>query len=72
MLNLKCNNWSIAPKIEKFLSATGRRKFVEPLFTLVLRDSTRLGWAKRVFDATKNNYHSVTQQAIHALFQKYH
>lgn len=72
MLNLKCNNWSIAPKIEKFLSATGRRKFVEPLFTLVLRDSNRLGWAKRVFDATKNNYHSVTQQAIHALFQKYH
>lgn len=70
MLNLKCNNWSVAPKIEKFLSLTGRRKYVEPLFTWILKDKNHFEWAKRVFNTTMNNYHSVTQQSINALFLK--
>ncbi len=69
MLNLRCNQWSIAPELQQFLQSTGRRKYVLPLFKAVIADSTRLDWAKEVFTKSKNNYHSVTRKSVELLLK---
>lgn len=69
MLNLRCNNWRVAPEIKEFLQSTGRRKYVLPLFKAVVSDNERKPWAKEVFAKAKNNYHSVTRKSVETLLK---
>jgi len=53
------------PVAEKFLARVGRRKFVLPLFEVLMKEE---GWgqpiARRIYAETRAGYHSVTQQSV--------
>jgi aminopeptidase N len=53
------------PVAEQFLARVGRRKFVAPLFTVLMREGD---WgqpiARRIYAQTRDGYHSVTQGTV--------
>jgi aminopeptidase N len=61
------------PAAERFLAAQGRRKFVQPLFELLVREGD---WgrpiAARIYARTRPGYHSVTQAGIDRLLRDGH
>jgi leukotriene-A4 hydrolase len=61
------------PAAERFLAAQGRRKFVQPLFDLLVREGD---WgppiAARIYARTRPGYHSVTQAGIDRLLRDAH
>lgn len=52
------------PALEDFLVHVGRRKFVRPLFKLMVSTEGQLEMAKRIYAKARPNYHSVTQNTI--------
>ena len=58
------------PALEKFLTAQGRRKFVEPLFRGLLAQAE---WgrpiAERIYRMARPTYHPVTRGSVDALFR---
>ncbi len=56
----------IMPDIESFLFRVGRRKFLMPLYR-AMKETGRMGDAKRIFLASRQNYHSVSDGSISAL-----
>ena len=66
MLSIRNNYTPANALLEKFLTETGRRKFVLPLYkALKAKDKDK---AKMLFEKAKNNYHAVTRQSVEALF----
>jgi hypothetical protein len=55
--------------LEYFLQNTGRRKFVLPLYKELVKTVEGKDLAKRIFQISKGNYHSVTRQSVEALFK---
>ena len=56
------------PRLERFLAALGRRKFVLPLFEALAKDKQwGLPIARRVYPAVRPLYHSVTYQSVDEL-----
>jgi len=64
LLNLRCGNWGIEHDLKAFLGSNGRRKYVLPLFSSIIRDKNRLTWAGEVYQNAKGNYHSVTRNSV--------
>jgi leukotriene-A4 hydrolase len=58
------------PKLRSFLTEVGRRKFVKPLFTEMLKSNDGKKMAKEIYSTARNNYHSVTKQTIDQLIDK--
>ncbi len=58
------------PVVDNFLSTVGRRKFVLPLFEELVRKEQYKDWAKKVYQESRKNYHSVTYNSVDALFDK--
>ena len=56
------------PVAEQFLARVGRRKFVLPLFEVLMKEE---GWgqpiARRIYAETRAGYHSVTQASVDAV-----
>jgi aminopeptidase N len=56
------------PVAEQFLARVGRRKFVLPLFEVLMKEE---GWgqpiARRIYAETRDGYHSVTQASVDAV-----
>ena len=56
------------PVAERFLARVGRRKFVLPLFEVLMKEE---GWgppiARRIYAETRPGYHSVTQESVDAV-----
>ena len=57
----------INERLEVFLTETGRRKFVAPLYKAMLADKYWLNKAKRIYKSARPNYHSVTYNTIDAM-----
>ena len=59
------------PVAEQFLGRVGRRKFVAPLFKVLMAQGT---WgepiAQRIYGKTRSGYHSVTQGTVDELLGK--
>ncbi len=54
------------PSLEQFLNAVGRRKFILPLYKALL-ENDYADFAKRVYSASRMNYHAVATQSIDAI-----
>lgn len=54
-------------KLDSFLSQVGRRKFVAPLFKVLIEEEENKIWAKNLYGRVRKNYHAVTQQTIDEL-----
>lgn len=53
--------------IHNFLHATGRRKFLTPIYTSMLENGMETE-AKKIYNSAKSGYHSVSTSAIDAIF----
>jgi hypothetical protein len=57
------------PNIEKFLTQVGRRKFLLPLYTEMIRTADGKKWAKEIYTKARPNYHSVSYNSIDELLK---
>jgi leukotriene-A4 hydrolase len=65
------NNYREAfPALEKFLINVGRRKFVQPLYTLLVQTHEGMEWARQVYAKAGPGYHSVTRHTIDEILNR--
>ncbi len=57
------------PALEKFLITVGRRKFVKPLFALLIETPEGKKRAKEIYAKSRGTYHTVTVQTIDELLK---
>ncbi|TDH26423.1 M1 family peptidase [Segetibacter sp. 3557_3] len=57
------------PAIEKFLTRVGRRKFLVPIYTELIKTAEGKTWAKEVYKRARPNYHPVAYNTIDALLR---
>jgi len=55
------------PAIEDFLSRIGRRKFVLPLFTAMMKNPSQQAFARAVYQKTRDSYHPITRASVDAI-----
>lgn len=58
------------PQLKKFLIDIGRRKFVKPLFTALVKTPEGKRFAKEIYKESRPNYHYVTQTTIDGILNK--
>jgi leukotriene-A4 hydrolase len=56
--------------MEAFLSQVGRRKFLTPLYSEMMKSDKGKAMAKQFFGKYKQNYHPIAQETIEKLLQK--
>ncbi|TAG39285.1 MAG: M1 family peptidase [Cytophagia bacterium] len=56
------------PKLESFLNEVGRRKFLMPLYTSLLK-SNQKELAKQIYQKSRQNYHAVATSSLDELFK---
>ena len=56
--------------LEKFLLKVGRRKFVLPLYSAMLKEDRLSAKAKEIYSVARSGYHAVTVQTLDELFSK--
>lgn len=62
------NKYHVAdPEIETFLTHVGRRKFLEPLYSEMVKTPEGLQWAKAVYTKARPNYHYVSVNTLDEL-----
>ena len=65
------SNYLVAyPALEKFLGSVGRKKFLEPLYSEMMKTEAGRVDAKRIFETSKNNYHPLTAIKIQKIIEK--
>jgi hypothetical protein len=55
--------------LEKFLLKVGRRKFVLPLYSAMLKEDRLSAKAKEIYSVARSGYHAVTVQTLDELFK---
>jgi aminopeptidase N len=55
--------------LEKFLLKVGRRKFVLPLYSAMLKEDRLSAKAKEIYSVARSGYHAVTVQTLDKLFK---
>ena len=55
--------------LEKFLLKVGRRKFVLPLYSSMLKEDRLSSKAKEIYSVARSGYHAVTVQTLDELFK---
>lgn len=58
--------------LEQFLMRVGRRKFVVPLFSALLKNPAYVSRAEAIFKKARPGYHAVTAGSVDELFKKRH
>jgi hypothetical protein len=53
--------------LERFLYSVGRRKFLKPLYTELLKTPVGRERAKRIYQQARPGYHPIAQTTIDAL-----
>ena len=64
MCCLKNKDNTIYPVLENFLQTVGRRKYVKPLFTELVKTTAGKKEAEKIFDSSKANYHTITRETV--------
>lgn len=69
-LGVASNYESCYVHLETFLARVGRKKFLEPLYMELLKNSNTNKKAATIFEKSKSNYHPQTAEKIGGLFTK--
>jgi leukotriene-A4 hydrolase len=71
-LNYRLNRGDskVIPSTDAFLGAVGRRKFVLPLYKVMMKQESMKEMAKSIYAKHRNSYHAVTRQSIDELMEK--
>jgi leukotriene-A4 hydrolase len=70
ILAIRTNYYQAYPAMERFLSTIGRRKFLEPLYTEMMRAPNGEEMAKRIYGRYKHNYHPLAQESLDEIVLK--
>jgi hypothetical protein len=63
-LGIRSGYKAVRPPMKQFLLRTGRRKFLEPIYSALKGNHEDLIWAKEVYAVARNNYHPVAVMTI--------
>ena len=58
------------PTLKVFLTDVGRRKFVKPLFSAMIKTESGRKMAENIYSSSRENYHTKTQMTIDSLLVK--
>jgi leukotriene-A4 hydrolase len=70
LVNIKRQNKTVYPALKEFLKATGRRKYILPLYEALCTNPSDKPWALSVFKEAKGGYHAIAQQSVADIFSK--
>lgn len=56
--------------MQDFLGRIGRRKFVLPLYTALMRNPQQQAYARKVYAASRDGYHPITRSSVDTLMQQ--
>ena len=56
--------------LKEFLKATGRRKYILPLYEALCKNPSDKTWALSVYKEAKGGYHAIAQQSVAEIFLK--
>ncbi len=71
LLHVISNKYEINyPILKNFLTHVGRRKFVKPLFTELVKTDDGKKLAQEIYLSARANYHSVTRETIDEILKK--
>lgn len=62
--SIQKNYKAIEPALSQFLKVTGRQKFLEPLYTAMMKNPEWQKTAKLYFERYRNNYHPIAQNMV--------
>ena len=66
-MSVKANYAPAWPRLEEFLCEVGRRKFVRPLYTDLMKTPEGQERAKRIYARARAGYHPITQRTVDAI-----
>ncbi len=66
-MSVKENYAPAWPRLEEFLCTVGRRKFVRPLYTDLMKSPEGRARAKRIYARARSGYHPITQKTVDAI-----
>ncbi len=64
LLALRTNYEVAYPAMKEFLYVTGREKFLDPLYTEMMKTENGKKMAKEIYEIARPNYHPLTQKAM--------
>ncbi len=67
VMAIRANYAAAYPAMEQFLSAVGRRKFLGPLYTEMMKTPANATMAKSLFTKYRGNYHPLAQETLDKL-----
>src|SRR5471030_113044 len=67
LMSVKAGYAPAYPKVEEFLSSVGRRKFLKPLYSELMKTSEGQERARRIYAGARAGYHPIAQAAIDAV-----
>ena len=70
LVNIKRQNKTVYPALKEFLKATGRRKYILPLYEALCKNPSDKTWALSVYKEAKGGYHAIAQQSVAEIFSK--
>ncbi|WP_343733044.1 leukotriene A4 hydrolase C-terminal domain-containing protein, partial [Duganella sp.] len=62
--------YNVREPLGKFLNSVGRKLFVVPLYTALLKNPNEKDWARTVYAKARSHYHPITQAAVDKAFKK--
>ncbi|MHA4869050.1 M1 family metallopeptidase [Duganella sp. PWIR1] len=62
--------YNVREPVGKFLTSVGRKLFVVPLYSALLKNPNEKDWAKSLYAKTRSHYHPLTQAAVDKAFKK--
>jgi hypothetical protein len=69
LLGIHSGYTEIRPEMERFLCKVGRRKYLQPIYAELVKDSTNKVWAEKVYRKAEKGYHPVSKQTIEKLLE---
>lgn len=70
VMSVRANYKTAYPAMETFLSAVGRRKFLQPLYAEMMKTPANQQMAKNLYTKYRGNYHPIAQETLDKMVMK--
>jgi hypothetical protein len=67
ILGIESGYKGIRPQMKRFLYKVGRRKYIAPIYSALIKTPENLLWAKKVFLRANVSYHFVTFSTVNEM-----
>src|SRR5262249_48901836 len=70
LMSVKNGYHEADPAVEKFLTSTGRLKYIKPIYEQLVKTPEGRDWVKAIFDKARSFYHPIARTAIEQVFSR--